>query len=73
MKRYYSNVYKVDEKNKFFINLFKSAKNVFCGRICLKSDEFLPTTYFKKKHDFLIHYRLGRNDFEQKPIDYSAT
>ena len=72
MKRHYINVRKVDEKNKFFINFFKLLKNVFCGKKCLRCDEFLPTTYFKKVHDFLIHYGLGRNVFEEKPVDYNV-
>ena len=52
IKRHYIDIHKVDEKNEFFINLFKSSKNVFCGRKCLRCDEVLPTTYFKKAHDF---------------------
>ena len=32
MKRHYIDFHKVDEKNKVFINLFKSSKNVFYGR-----------------------------------------
>ena len=72
IKRHYIDIHKIDEKNDFFINLFKSSKNVFCGRKCLRCDEALPTTYFKKAHDFLVHYWSGRNIFEENPVDYSV-
>ena len=38
----------------------------------MRYDEFLPTTYFKKAHDVLIHYGSGRNVFEEKPVDYGV-
>ena len=72
MKRHYIDVHKVDENNKFFINLFKQSDNVFCGRKCLRYDEFLPTTLSKKAHDFLIHYGSGKNVFEEKPLNYTT-
>ena len=40
MKRHYTDVHKVDENNKFFINLLKPSVNVFCGRKCLRCDIF---------------------------------
>ena len=72
MKKHYIDVHKVDTKNKFFTNLFKTSSNVFCGRKCLRCDEFLLTTHFKKAHNFLVHYGSGRNVFEEKPINYSV-
>ena len=60
MKRHID-VHKVDENKKIFISLFKQSDNVFCGRKCFRCDEFLPTTHFKKVHDFLIHYGSGKN------------
>ena len=38
MKRHYTDVHKVDEKNNFLINLLKTSINVFCGRKYLTCD-----------------------------------
>ena len=38
MKKHYIDVHKVDEKNEFFINLFKTSINAFCGTKYLRSD-----------------------------------
>ena len=70
MKTHYTDVHRVDEKNNFFTNLFTTSNNLFCKRKCLRCDDFLPTTYYKKTHDFLILYGSGRNAFEEKPVKY---
>ena len=40
----------------------------------MRCDDFLPTSDFKAKHDFLKHYDEGYNDFfEDKPVDIVKT
>ena len=63
MKRHFIGVRKVNENNKFFINLFKK---------CLRCEEFSPTTHFKKVHGFLIHDGPVKNVFEEKPLNYTT-
>ena len=38
----------------------------------MRCDEFLPSKYFKKAPDFLVHYGSVRNVFEEKLLDYSV-
>ena len=53
----------------FFRSIFNQTRTSIY-RKCLRWDEFLPTSDFKIKHDFLNHYDGGNNDvFEDKPID----
>ena len=62
--------HKIDPNNRFFQKLFRSSRNcsVFCK--CLRCDDFLTTSDFKIKHDFLKHFDEGYNDlFEDKPVD----
>ena len=72
MKRHYTGVHKVHENNEFFINLLKPSVNVFYRRKCLRCDDFLLTTHFKKVYDFLLHYGSGKNVFEEKPLHYTT-
>ena len=53
----------------FFRSFFNQTRtSIF--RKCLRCDEFLTTSDFKIKHDFLNHYDGGNNDvFEDKPVD----
>ena len=60
----------VDANNRFFQKLFQQSRNcsIFCK--CLRCDDFLTTSDFKVKHDFLKHYNDRQSDlFEDKSID----
>ena len=73
IEHYVSN-HKIDPNNRFFQKPFQSRKkcSIFCK--CLGCDDFLTTSNYKKKHDFLKHYNEGEDDlFEDKPIDIEKT
>ena len=54
--------------------LFQSNKNCSVFRKILRCDNFLTTSDFKLKHDFLKHYNECYNDlFEDKPVDVEKT
>ena len=59
VKDHYIRFHKVDLKNNFL-------KKIFYGKRCMRCQEFLPTSKFKK-HDFLKHEN-GRNAVEEKPV-----
>ena len=68
------NYRKIDPNNKFLQNLFQGNKNssIFCK--CLRCNDFITTSDFKIKHDFLKHYDEGNHDlFEDKHIDVKKT
>ena len=71
---HYVSYQKTDSNNRFFQKLFQSSKNcsIFCK--CLRCHDFLTTSDYKKKHDFLKHYNEGEDDlFEDEPIDIEKT
>ena len=69
IENHYINFHNVDRENVFFRRLFNQKNNVFFGEKCLKCNEFIPTSYFKKSHDFLKHYNDGKDlSSEEKPI-----
>ena len=71
---HYVTYHKIDPNNRFFQKLFQSNKNCSLFRKCLRCDDFLTTSDFKIKHDFLKHYNEGYNDlFEDKPVDVEKT
>ena len=71
---HYITYHKIDRNNRFFQKLFQSNKNCSVFRKCLRCDDFLTTSDFKIKHDFLKHYNEGYNDlFEDKPVDVEKT
>ena len=64
------NFHKVDAENRFFQKLITCDTNECIFKKCLRLQEFLPTSQYKIKHDFLRHYNLGKEDlFEDKPLD----
>ena len=69
VREYYIAVHKVDLKNDFFQEMFQEVRNVFHGKSCVRCQEFLPTSKFKIKHDFLKHYENGNNVIEEKPVN----
>ena len=70
----YVSYHKIDPNNRFVQKLFQSNKNCSIFRKCLRCDDFLITSDYKKKHDFLKHYNEGEYDlFEDKPIDIEKT
>ena len=72
--QHYITYHKIDPNNRFFQKLFQSNKNCSLFRKCLRCDDFLTTSDFKIKHDFLKHYNEGYNDlFEDKPVDVEKT
>ena len=62
--------HKIDPNNTFFRKLFQSNKNSLMLRKRLRCDNFLTTSNFKIKHDFLKHYdEYSAYLFEEKPVD----
>ena len=58
----------------FFQKLFQSSKHCSIIRKCLRCDDILTTSDYKKKRDFWKHYNEGEGDlFEYKPIDIEKT
>ena len=71
---YYTTYHKIDPTNRFFQKLFESNQNCSVFGKCWRCDNFLITSDFKIKHDFLKHYNEGYNDlFEDKPVDVEET
>ena len=60
----------VDCDNQFFINLFKKQINVFRPKRCLRCNEILLNHRSKVKHDFLVHYGVCRDTYEEKPVSF---
>ena len=53
-----------------FEKLFQPKKNVSVFWKCLRCDDFITTSDYKVKHNFLKHYVKGRDlVFEDKPVD----
>ena len=74
LMQHYIIYHKVDENNRFFQKPFQPSKNTSVFRKCLRCDDFLTTSNYKVKHDFLKHYEEGRNIvFEEKPFDIIKT
>ena len=70
----YTSYQKIDPSNRFFQELFQSSKNYSVFRKCLRCNDLLATSDYKKKHDFLKHYDEGNTDlFEDKPVDVEKT
>ena len=68
--QHYIDYHKVDPSNKFLQKLFQPQKqqSIFCN--CLRCGDFLTTTSYKVKHDFLKHHKQGQDTvFEDKLLD----
>ena len=71
---HYISFHKVDPTNKFFQKLFQDKRNSSILQNCLRCGEFLTTSNYKRKHNFLKHYKEGKKDiFEDKPTDIVQT
>ena len=73
---HYITYHKINPNNRFFqeARFFQSNRNCSVFRKCLGCDDFLTTSDFKIKHDFLKHYNEGYNDlFKDKPVDVEKT
>ena len=70
----YITCHKISANIRFFQKLFQPNKKCSVFSKCLRCDDFLTTSDFKIKHDFLKHYNEGYNDlFEDKPVDVEKT
>ena len=70
----YITYHNIDPNNRFFQKLFQSNKNCSVFRKCSRCDDFLTTSDFKIKHDFVKQQNEGYNDFfEDKPVDVEKT
>ena len=69
VREHYVAFHKVDPKNEFFKKLFQEVRNVFHGKRCVRCQESLPTSKFKINHDFLKHYKNGKNVIEEKLVN----
>ena len=68
---HYLSYQNIDEYNWFFQKLFQ-IKNKTLLKNCVRCSEFLTTEKHKATHDFLEHYKDGKNiPFEEKPLDIS--
>ena len=69
IENHYINFHNVDKENVYFRRLLGKKNNVFFGEKCLKCNEFIPTANFKRSHDFLKHYKDGKELVsDEKPI-----
>ena len=63
--------HKIDLNNRFFQKHFQSCKNCSIFRKCLRFDDILTASDYKKKHHFLKHYNEKEDDLlEGKPIGF---
>ena len=70
---HYITYHKIDPNNRFFQKLFQSKKNCSVFRKCLRCNDFLTTSGFKIKQDFLKHNEGYNDSFEDKPVDVEKT
>ena len=69
LENHYINFHNVDKENNYFKKLLKENNGVFVGERCSKCDEFIPTAEYKKSHNFLKHYKDGKELIsDEKPI-----
>ena len=69
LENHYINFHNVDKENNYFKKLLKENNDVFVGERCSKCDEFIPTAEYKKSHNFLKHYKDGKELIsDEKPI-----
>lgn len=69
VKNHYINFHNVDENNAFFKKIIEFRENdVLVGEKCQKCNEFIPTLKYRNYHNFLKHYKDGKNFEEDKPI-----
>ena len=69
IENHYINFHNVDKENVYFKRLLGKKNNVFFGEKCLKCNEFISTANFKRSHDFLKHYKDGKELVsDEKPI-----
>ena len=71
MLDHYLFYHNIDKNNWFFKKLFQT-KNKVLLKNCVRCSEFLTTEKHKATHDFLEHYKEGKDiPFEEKPLDLS--
>ena len=69
IEKHYIIFHNVDKENNYFKKLLKENNDVFVGERCSKYNEFIPTAEFKKSHNFLKHYKDGKELIsDEKPI-----
>ena len=74
LENHYINFHNVDKENNYFKKLLKENNDVFVGERCSKCDEFIPTAEYKKSHNFLKHYKDGKELIsDEKPISIVET
>ena len=70
---HYLSYHNIDENNWFFQKLFQT-KNKVLLKNCVRCSEFLTTEKHKAIHNFLEHYKKGKDIlFEEKPLDISKS
>ena len=69
IEKHYINFHNVDKENNYFKKLLEKNNDVFVGERCSRCDEFIPTAEYKKSHNFLKHYKDGKELIsDEKPI-----
>ena len=67
---HYINYHNVDKDNKYFEKLFAKENDFLVAERCHKCNEFIPTLKYRNAHNFLKHYKEGREIIsEEKPIN----
>ena len=61
VENHYVNYHKINKENVFFRRLIDKKDNVFHGEKCIICNEFIPSSKFKRSHDFLKHYKNGKD------------
>ena len=70
LRDHYINFHKVDPSNAFFKKLFNTQANQLINKNCSLSSDFLTTLNYKKAHDFVKHYKEGKEGLvKDKPLD----
>ena len=69
IENHYLNFHNVDKENYYFKKLLTKKNDVFVGERCLKCNQFIPTTEYRRSHNFLKHYKDEKElASEEKPI-----
>ena len=69
LKNHYINFHNVDESNEYFKKIMEfKEKDVLIGERCPKCNEFIPTLKYRNYHNFLKHYKDGKDFEEEKPL-----
>ena len=74
LRDHYLNFHKLDPLNAFFKKLFNECANRVLNKNFALCGDFLTTLNYKKAHDFVKHYKEGKEALvDDKPLDIVKT